>query len=66
MKQKIDKMNLDKDTMFWGNHYERFVEWHPTLKCPDCGDKMFCDHSGKKEQDKEWFCHSALYLEGGC
>ena len=74
LKEKIDDMTLDKEVIFWGSHYEKFVEWHPTLTCPDCGDKMYCGdrmYCGDmvnfiKKENKQWLCRSNLYMEGGC
>jgi hypothetical protein len=65
---KVDEMKLDADTIFWGKHYELFVLWHPTMKCPECGDEMYCADIGDltKEEDKQWLCRSNLYMEGGC
>jgi len=68
MKKKIDEMDLDNGTIFWGQYHEMSAEWHPTMLCSECGDKMYRANFGDltKEEDKQWLCRSNLYMEGGC
>ena len=59
----VDKLDLSNDEIERGKYRESRIEWHPTMVCPECGDRMFL--WGTIEEPK-WVCRSNLYMEGGC